>query len=605
MPANPPSRSPSPRPGPASAGPPGAPPGATGVTPGVTATGGDGGRPGDTGDARPDAGHLSLTDYCLAIAAGLTVALVTNIHYLLSQPYWLDEAWVADSLRAPLGLVPRLSSSTPLAWTLTLRLVPLGGPQRARLVPLAFYGLAVATGYLLGRELRLTRFTTGLLTAGAVLLSPAMLARGDLKQYTAEAFSAVLVWLLVARLENDWNRRRLAALALVTSVGCLLASTVVLTGCAALGCLGLECLVRGRRRRLAELTVATVAAVATFGVIYALVLKPRINPALAYYWRPNYLPGNEHGALSFLRVELHGLLGYLAFVHQAGAGSVTVVAVLALWGAVALAMAGRLALAALLPVTLIAVIVASAARIYPFGDERTSTFWLVMVPVLMAIGIAAVIGWATGRIPRSGRVPGWLGGAAALAATAVLLGAWGQANSAWIGRPAATINTQNPYAQVSYVEAHWRPGDVILVNEEASYGFAFYYRTPASAYPAVANSANGFVPQYPSTPWIIVATDRDAPSITSVVAEAEDLIAAEPAGHRGRIWVIRDHVAREEAGFWHNALAGSGLITIRMAKLNGRLQEPLLLVKPTLHTASSALPGSTGNRWQPMLSVNQ
>jgi hypothetical protein len=530
--------------------------------------------------------------------------LVTDIHYLLSQPYWLDEAWVADSLRAPLGLVPRLSSSTPLAWTLMLRLVPLGGLQRARLVPLAFYGLTVGCGYLLGRELRLTRFTAGLLTAGAVLLSPAMLARGDLKQYTAEAFSAVLVWLLVARLENDWTRRRLIALGLVTSVGCLLASTVILTGCAALGCLGLECLIRRRWRRFAELAVASVGTLVIFGVIYLVVLKPRINGQLAYYWRPNYLPGNESNALSFLHVELHDLAPYLAFVHHAGTVALLLVALLALGGIATLALGGRLALAALLPVTVALVIVASAAKIYPFGDERTSTFWLVMVPVLMAIGIAAVIAWATGRIARGSRARGWLGWAVALTATAVVLGTWALVNKDWINQPAVAINVQNPYAQITYVEAHWRPGDVIVVNEEASYAFAYYYKIPASAYPAVTNAANGFIPTYPNTPWILVATNRDSPTITDVVQHAEDLIAAEPAAHRGRIWIIRDHVATEEAEFWQYALAGSHLTTITMGRFNGRPQEPLLVVRPTLHLATSSLPGSASDPWQPMLSVN-
>ncbi len=468
---------------------------------------------------------VTLADYCLAVAVGLTVLLVTDIHYLLSQPYWLDEAWVADSLRAPLGLVSRLSSSTPLVWTLMLRLVPFGGLQRARLVPLAFYGLAVATGYLLGRELRLTRFTAGLLTAGAVLLSPAMLSRGDLKQYTAEAFSAVLVWLLVARLENGWSRRRLAALALVASVGCLLASTVIMTGCAALGCLGLECLIRRQWRRFVEVAVATAGTLVIFGMIYVLVLKPRINGSLAYYWRPNYLPGNESSALSFLRLEFHGLAPYLAFVHRGGTGVLLGVALLALGGVIALAVGGRLALAALLPVTVAVVIAASAAKVYPFGDERTSTFWLVMVPVVMAIGVAVAISWTTDHLLGANRLLGWV---AALTATAVVLAAWAQANKSWIDSPAPAINAQNPYAQIRYVEAHWRPGDVILVNEEASYAFAYYYKTPPSAYPAVANSANGFIPQYSATPWIVVATNRTAPAITDAVQHAENLIAADP-----------------------------------------------------------------------------
>ena len=122
----------------------------------------------------------------------------------------------------------------------------------------------------------------------------------------------------------------------------------------------------------------------------------------------------------------------------------------------------------------------------------------------------------------------------------------------------------------------------------------------------VANSANGFVPQYPAAPWIVALTDRDAPTITDAVEQAEDLIAAEPAAHRGRMWIIRDHVAEEEAGFWHNALAGSRMTTIRMRKFNRRPQEPLLLVRPALHgPAPSPLWKGASNPWQPLLSVNQ
>ena len=116
------------------------------------------------------------------------------------------------------------------------------------------------------------------------------------------------------------------------------------------------------------------------------VLRPRITPSLAYYWRPRYLPGNEPNALSFLHVQLQQLTPYLAISGRFGIGVDLIVGVLAALGFAALAWMGRFALAGLLPVTLAVTIVASAARIYPFGDQRTSTFWLVMVPVLIAIG---------------------------------------------------------------------------------------------------------------------------------------------------------------------------------------------------------------------------
>ena len=97
--------------------------------------------------------------------------IVHDVPYLLHQSFWVDEAWVADTVRARIGLTLSLSSSTPLGWTYLLRLVPL-----------LFTMLAAAAGYLFGRELRLTRFVTGILTGAAVLLSPAMLVRDDLKQ---------------------------------------------------------------------------------------------------------------------------------------------------------------------------------------------------------------------------------------------------------------------------------------------------------------------------------------------------------------------------------------------------------------------------------------
>jgi hypothetical protein len=48
--------------------------------------------------------------------------------YLFSHPFWLDEGWVADSVRVPLQQLRLLTSSTPIGWTLLLRLVPDIGP---------------------------------------------------------------------------------------------------------------------------------------------------------------------------------------------------------------------------------------------------------------------------------------------------------------------------------------------------------------------------------------------------------------------------------------------------------------------------------------------
>jgi len=549
---------------------------------------------------------LNVADYCLAALAGLAVLFVYDIHYLLTQPYWLDEAWVADTLRAPLGQVPRMASSTPLGWILLLRLVPGHDPERQRLVPLAFTALAVAIGYLLGRELRLTRFAAGLLTAAAVLLSPAMLRRGDLKQYTAEACATLLLWLLVAGLENSWSRWRLAAVAVTASVGCVLASTAIMTGAAALGCLGLACLIKRQWRRLAEVAVTTAGALALYAVVYIVVIKPTINPKLAYIWFPHYLPGTQGNAVAFLRAQFHILAPFLGFPGHAGRVATVV---LAAGGVLALVLLGRLALAALLPVTLLVVIAASAARIYPFGDERTSTFWLVMVPVLMAIAAAAAIHALAGAVPRLRAVPPavlpavppnkglrpWARWAAAALLTAAAVAVWVPGRAPMI--QARLLNPQNPYAQIRYTTAHFRPGDVILVNFEASYAFAYYYKTATNDYPAVDVAANGFVPQYPGVPWVIIATDRDPASIISAVARADAIIKAEPRGHRGQVWLITDHMGWEEALWWKSALGDGTVTTHTFRSLNGRPQEPLMVYEPPPAHAWSGSAAQHAKAW--------
>jgi hypothetical protein len=68
------------------------------------------------------------------IATLLPVAvLARRPGYLFSHAFWLDEGWVADSLRAPLQQLRLLTSSTPIGWTFLLRLVPdVGPPERLR-----------------------------------------------------------------------------------------------------------------------------------------------------------------------------------------------------------------------------------------------------------------------------------------------------------------------------------------------------------------------------------------------------------------------------------------------------------------------------------------
>jgi hypothetical protein len=495
---------------------------------------------------------------CLAAVVGLSVLLVHDVPYLLHHPFWLDEAWVADAVRARLGLVPSLSSSTPVGWTFLLRLVPFGGPERLRLVPLAFAMLAAAAGYLFGRELRLTRFATGILTGAAVLLSPALLIRDDLKQYTAEAFACVLVWLLVARLENEWRLRRLAAIAVTASAGMLFANTVIFVGVAAMASLGLECLVRRHFRRLAAIVAASAVMLGAGLAIYAELIRPQITQNLVSYWAPHYMPTTSwSAAFSFLNQQLHHLGPYLGF------GSLIVDAVLVLAGVAALVWLGRPALAAMFPLTLAVVIAASGARKYPFGDPRTSTFWLVAAPLVMAVAVAAA-GRLAARIDRR----------AALAVAAAALAVWVPFTDAYIWSHLLP-GTEDVRSEVAYLDAHLRHGDVVIVSYAASYAFAYYYPQAEPSFVPDTEGPNAHVPAYPNVPWIIVMQNRQAADVSNALAAARAEIAAEPAGARGRIWIIRSHLQSAEITAWQQDLAPDRVSAIDVGA------DPILLYVPS------------------------
>ena len=501
--------------------------------------------------------NAGVIDACLAVAVALAVLLVHDVRYLLTHAYWVDEAWVADTLRARIGLTHTLTSSTPLGWAYLLRLVPFGGLQRARLVPLAFTMLAAATGYLFGRELRLAPYVTGILTGAAVLLSPAMLVRDDLKQYTAEAFLAVLLWLLVARIENGWTRRRLIVIAAVGSVGLFFANTVIFIGVAAMAGLAFECLVRKQYRRLAEVACASAGMLAVSGAIYLVFVRPQVTTILTNDWNPNYMPTHSvPAAVTFLRRELvENLVPYLGF------GSLAVDTALILAGIGALLWLRRFALAAMFPVTLVLVVAASAARKYPFGDLRTSTFWLVTAPLLMAVAVAAAAHLA-GRADR--RLPALVAAAA--------LAVWVPVTSPYFRTH--LIPNENVRAEVDYLNAHLRPGDVVIVDYAASYGFSYYWPRANPSYPRDIVGPNVHVAAYPGVSWMIVMRDRQPADVANALAQARAKIAAEPRGSRGRIWIVRSHLGQPEWRVWHRDLAGDRVTAIRVGP------EPILLYAP-------------------------
>jgi non-canonical purine NTP pyrophosphatase (RdgB/HAM1 family) len=502
--------------------------------------------------------RLLTVDLMLAVVVGAAVLVVHDVPYMLRHPFWVDEAWVADSVRARLGLTPTLTSATPVGWTLLLRLIPFGGAQRLRLVPLGFTVLAAASGYWLGRELKISRFTTGILTGAAVLLSPAMLVRDDLKQYTAEAFTSILLLVLVARVENDWNRWRLAAIGLATVVGLFFSNTVIFVGVAAMGGLALECLIRRHFRRLLEVGCASAAMLVLSLGLYELVDRSHVTGSITAFWDAYYIPRNRglSGAWRYVDSRLHQLAPYLGF------RSLRLDVALVLAGIVALIWLRRYALAAMFPLTLLAVAVASADRRFPFGDMRTSTFWLVMAPALMAIAVA-VAGRAIAAINRP----------AAFATGAVLLGLWVSTAHPYIR--SHPIPNEDIRAQVEYLNENIRPGDIIIVDYTGSYGLAYYDHNLRPVFVHDSFPSQGFIPQFPSDNEVVVMPNRQAVDVANALATSTAKLNSESPGHRGRIWILRTHVDSIETAAWTKDLAGRNVTVLPVGP------EALLLYTPS------------------------
>lgn len=493
---------------------------------------------------RPGGRRLVTAEQLGVLALGLLVLVVHDVGYVLGQPFWTDEAWVAVTARFPLSQLLATTSSTPVGWSALARVFTAGGDQAARLLPLAFAGAAVIIAYWLARRLgwqwKAASVGAGLLAALGVLLVPAMLVRDDLKQYTADACMALAVLALTAAAERDRARRRLAALSVAVWGGMLVSHAVAFAGVAAFGALCATALARRDWRALAAAAVAGTATGALMAGVYLAFDARAVVPGLTTYWQAYYLPSGRglHAAAAFVTAH------FSAAAASFGLGPV--------WLAVPLVAAGLITIFRLgSPATAIAaaalwpeMLALSAARKYPFLDLRTSTFLFAVTVVVAAIGVAGLC--CLLRPLLRGALAAGLAAAAAVAFSAA-------------AAPQVRVHpipTEDVRDQARYVAAHAASGDAIVVNLNSNWGFAYYWpdgRPARRANPAVLQ---GYEAYFPGQPRIIVAAGRTAAGVTAALARALTLARAHGCS---RIWLVRAHLAPPERAAWHAALHQRGL----------------------------------------------
>lgn len=492
----------------------------------------------------------------IADAAALVVLVagflaVNDMRAWISTPYWLDEMWVALSTRVPLTDLPHITGSTPIGWTLLLRLVP--DPDALRLLPAAFGLLSVLAAYAFGRIAfrggTAQSTLAGLACSGAVLLLPAGQVHHDLKQYTADAAVAVAFLALVAWLEAGWSRRRLVVVAAAGPVAFLVSQVTVIVAVASFGGLVIGTAARRQWRRLAETAVLGAASGLLLAVIYGAFVAPVRTPALRDWWSGFYpsvpqLPGYLHHRLQQLGPQL-------------GFGHVAVVLLLAAAGVAVLAAQrrGMTALAVLLTPAI--AVILGVTRTYPLLDQRTSYFLMVQWAVLAGIAVAGVAVGVARLVPGGPAARGRL--AIACVLTLAVLGSFAATHRFWYrfdGLDPRVPMTNQPArydvrTAVRWVDQHRHPGDVLVINDRAVFGYIFYHSGASMRWVPATNTL-GWVPVAPVDPDIVVVPGRAASQIQDAVGRA--VARARANGSGARVLVLRTAWSAEKDS-WQAALA--------------------------------------------------
>jgi hypothetical protein len=509
---------------------------------------------------------------------------------MLTQPLWRDENWVAVSLRAPVDQVLRLTATTPVLFTLLLRVTPHTTPQGLRLLGLAFTVAAVVPAWLLGRQIEGRDRLTATLVAGSVALGSAMLIRHDLKQYTAEAFDALLILWMLARLERSWSQGRLVALGVVMAASTLLSNAAMFLGIAVLLCLALPPLVRRQRQRLRSLAVVGAATLAVDLLVFLTVDHPGDTPSLRAYWTAFYIP-TDQGLGTLLRF-VHFRAG--AELQGVGMGPSVVVVLLVLAGLVTLVRVGLPSLALIVPVTTVEQLVASGAHLYPLWDPRTSTWYTVVLTVTAMVGVGGIVRVAVHAVRRS---PDRYRAALAVAVTVALAVLAVGLVVPLVRADRVAIDTTTPLedvpAQIAAIHRGERPGDVIVANVDAGFGLGVYW--PAQPELVAADARlNTFRITYPPADRVVVATTISTAAEVDAVESAVRMAAATPTG---RVWVVLSHWHVAERATMVAALLRYGSLTTPAGQHGTEQVQLLTLRRPAPSsggTSTGPAPGPTG-----------
>ncbi len=498
-----------------------------------------------------------LLDPAIAVIAAIATLFVHPISKLLHQPYWVDEAWVADLTRASWSRMVAVGSPTPVGFLALVKLVPGSGQQRGRMLVLGFSVLGVLTAYLFARTLqwktrRVAQFA-GAATAFVVMMAPVSLIRNDLKQYTCDAFCAIGILTLGAKTERD-DDFPLVWLSVAALVAALFSSTSAFVTAAMFAGLLVAAVTRGNRQRAREIAIAAAITGVLLAAYFVLVVNPKLSNGLHAYWAGNYLQG---GPLKILHASWHRL----RLLAPDLAMPAIIFVLLFFAGVYELVRLRARAVAIAVPLLWIEMVVIARLQKYPFLDLRTSQFLLVSSLLVVAIGAVGLVRLAGTRLKLAGGVV-W----------AVVLAVFFTAGCVKYVNHTA-IAQEDVRSQTEYVAAHRTAHDVILVNGSGNFGFAYYW-PHGHVVLKRDNSGAGFRGRLAGVN-AVYATDRTNAAVEAALREA--IRRSHGPDGDGRIYIVRTHLNGGELTAWRQAFADLGVHPVKL----GVGGEPLLVIDPS------------------------
>lgn len=487
----------------------------------------------------PSSGGAKTGHRMVAVALALIVVIGigARLNGLLVS-FWMDEAWVANSLIEPtwagVFYYPHwLQTSPPGFLALAASTVAVFGHSHLafRLLPLV--AALLGFGLVIWKSRRLTP-AFGLLAVTVLALSPTAIDYSRmLKQYSTDLAVAALLVAMAWRYVEQPSGRRFAALAATLGGGLACAYGAVFTACGVLALTSpVFLLVTGRRPSRTDI-LRWIALIAVMGIVlaveYAWFYLPNNSPELRRFWQVVSINRRDSGVAQVLFRNLVVLVRHTpvpvslhAIAVLTGAAGVALGVVLGVIDRARRPLTSIVVCLGALPP--VALVLAGWLDVYP-NFERTSLFLLPGL-ALLAGCCAQNVYYAAVDLSRRRRAGRWL--PHAVGALLVVAGAVMALDGT--RRGLATVQPREEYAaSMRYLREQAADGDLVFVHACCEEGFRLY-RTlePWATSPVIAVGETG----QPCCP-------RNKPVVKkSLPAVGDDIRRHLTAGFRGRVWLF-------------------------------------------------------------------